>query len=151
MSQPGVKLTASSEKEPRVTTVSIETQPNSPLPDKASMKEVTRTFSYAAANAADASNGTRWVAAESDTNPTLTADLGKATQINEIQLCLNHPTEGHKWVLEKSTNGKKWTVCGSQNESAPRPPYITDNIVEARNFSWSIEEDSRGLVQEKPY
>ena len=66
---------ASSEKSPRTSVVNIETQPNQPLPEKGSVKSYTRTHTYQATHVADESNGTRWMAADTDSSPFITVDL----------------------------------------------------------------------------
>ena len=141
----GVKLTASSEKSPRSVEVSIETSPNNPLPDKGSVKEASRTFTYEAANAADGSNGTRWVASGDDESPFITADLGEVKKIEECKFFFNHPTEGHAWVLEKSTDGERWKVCARQDDIAVRSPHITPSIGKARYLRLKILKGSPGL------
>ena len=93
---------ASSEKAPRTSTVSIETQPNQPLPDKGSVKNYTRTHTYQAAHVADESNGTRWMAADTDSSPFITADLKEVRKVSECHFFFTRPTEGHTWKLEKS-------------------------------------------------
>lgn len=91
---------ASSEKAPRTAVVDIETQPNDPLPEKASVKKYTRTHTYQAAHVGDESNGTRWMAAVTDSSPYITVDLKEMRNVGECQFYFTKPTEGHTWRLE---------------------------------------------------
>ena len=125
---------ASSEKAPRTSTVSIETQPNQPLPDKGSVKNYTRTHTYQAAHVADESNGTRWLAADTDSSPFFT-----------------RPTEGHAWRLEKSADGKNWQTCAEQGKVQARSPHIAGAIGEARYLRLHIRRGDAGLWEWKIY
>lgn len=142
---------ASSEKQPRTSEVSIETQPNQPLSDKGSVKKYTRTHTYQAAHVADESNGTRWVAADTDSSPYITADLKEVRHIDECCFYFTHPTEGHTWRLEKSTDGKHWQVCAGQGKVVARSPHIAKGIGEARYLRLHILRGNAGLWEWKIY
>lgn len=142
---------ASSEKEARTSTVSIETQPNQPLADKGSVKQFARTHSYQAAYVADESNGTRWIAADSDSSPYLTADLKEVYDIGECQFYFTRPTEGHTWRLEKSTDGKHWQTCAEQAKLEARSPHAAINIGKARYLRLHIRRGDAGLWEWKVY
>lgn len=142
---------ASSEKQPRTSEVSIETQPNRPLSDKGSVKKYTRTHTYQAAHVADESNGTRWVAADTDSSPYITADLKEIRHIDECRFYFTHPTEGHTWRLEKSTDGKHWQVCAGQGKVVARSPHIAKGIGEARYLRLHILRGNAGLWEWKIY
>lgn len=142
---------ASSEKQPRTSEVSIETQPNQPLSDKGSVKKYTRTHTYQAAHVADESNGTRWVAADTDSSPYITADLKEIRHVDECCFYFTHPTEGHTWRLEKSTDGKHWQVCAGQGKVVARSPHIAKGIGEARYLRLHILRGNAGLWEWKIY
>lgn len=142
---------ASSEKQPRTSEVSIETQPNRPLSDKGSVKKYTRTHTYQAAHVADESNGTRWVAADTDSSPYITADLKEIRHVDECCFYFTHPTEGHTWRLEKSTDGKHWQVCAGQGKVVARSPHIAKGIGEARYLRLHILRGNAGLWEWKIY
>lgn len=142
---------ASSEKAPRTSTVSIETQPNQPLPDKGSVKNYTRTHTYQAAHVADESNGTRWMAADTDSSPFITADLKEVRKVSECHFFFTRPTEGHTWKLEKSVDGKNWQICAEQGKVQARSPHIADGIGEARYLRLHIRRGDAGLWEWKIY
>lgn len=142
---------ASSEKQPRTSEVSIETQPNQPLSDKGSVKKYTRTHTYQAAHVADESNGTRWVAADTDSSPYITADLKEIRHVDECSFYFTYPTEGHTWRLEKSTDGKHWQVCAGQGKVVARSPHIAKGIGEARYLRLHILRGNAGLWEWKIY
>lgn len=142
---------ASSEKEPRTSVVSIETQPNQPLPEKGSVKNYTRTHTYQAAHVADESNGTRWMAADTDSSPYLTADLKEIRDVDECHFCFTRPTEGHTWRLEKSIDGKHWQVCAEQSKLQARSPHVARGIGKARYLRLYIRRGDVGLWEWKIY
>ena len=142
---------ASSEKAPRTSTVSIETQPNQPLPDKGSVKNYTRTHTYQAAHVADESNGTRWLAADTDSSPFITVDLKEVRTVSECHFFFTRPTEGHAWRLEKSADGKNWQTCAEQGKVQARSPHIAGTIGEARYLRLHIRRGDAGLWEWKIY
>ena len=142
---------ASSEKAPRTSTVSIETQPNEPLPDKGSVKNYTRTHTYQAAHVADESNGTRWLAADTDSSPFITVDLKEVRTVSECHFFFTRPTEGHAWRLEKSADGKNWQTCAEQGKVQARSPHIAGAIGEARYLRLHIRRGDAGLWEWKIY
>lgn len=142
---------ASSEKAPRTSVVNIETRPNQPLPDKGSVKSYTRTHTYQAASVADESNGTRWMAADTDSSPYITADLKEIRNISECQFYFTRPTEGHTWRLEKSMDGKHWQTCAEQGKVQVRSPHIADGIGKARYLRLHIRRGDAGLWEWKIY
>ena len=142
---------ASSEKAPRTSTVSIETQPNQPLPDKGSVKNYTRTHTYQAAHVADESNGTRWLAADTDSSPFITVDLKEVRTVSECHFFFTRPTEGHAWRLEKSADGKNWQTCAEQGKVQARSPHIAGAIGEARYLRLHIRRGDAGFGEWKIY
>ena len=140
---------ASSEKEPRTSVVSIETQPNQPLPDKGSVKSFTRTHTYQASQVADESNGTCWKAADNDSSPYIIVDLKGKHSIDECQFYFTHPTEGHSWRLEKSLDGKHWQTCAEEGKVQARSPHIAKQIGETRYLRLHIRRGDAGLWEWK--
>lgn len=145
------KFRASSEKEARTTVVNIETQPNAPLPDHASVKRYSRTNTYRAGNVADESNGTRWRAAATDSSPYITVDLHGVRSIGECQFFFTQPTEGHAWRLEKSADGKHWQTCAEEKSLQVRSPHVATGIGEARYLRLHILQGDAGLWEWKIY
>lgn len=142
---------ASSEKAPRTAVVDIETQPNDPLPEKASVKKYTRTHTYQAAHVGDESNGTRWMAAVTDSSPYITVDLKEMRNVGECQFYFTKPTEGHTWRLEKSVDGKHWQVCAEEKKLQARSPHVAKGIGEARYLRLHILRGDAGMWEWKIY
>lgn len=142
---------ASSEKAPRTSSVSIETQPNHPLAEKGSVKNFTRTHTYQAAWVADDSNGSRWMADDADSSPFITVDLKSVRNVGECDFFFTRPTEGHSWRLEKSVDGKIWKTCAEQSSVAIRSPHVAKAIGNARFLRLHIRRGNPGLWEWKIY
>ncbi len=142
---------ASSEKAPRTSTVSLETQPNAPLPDKSSVKQYTRTHIYSAAQAGDNSNGTCWMAADADSSPFLTVDLKGAYEVAECDFFFTRPTEGHAWRLDKSLDGKHWQTCFEQKKAELCSPDVAQGVGKARYLRLHIRRGNPGMWEWKIY
>ena len=142
---------ASSEKSPRTSVVNIETQPNQPLPEKGSVKSYTRTHTYQATHVADESNGTRWMAADTDSSPFITVDLKEIRKVGECQFYFTRPTEGHTWRLEKSIDGKHWQTCAEQGKVQVCSPHTAREIGETRYLRLHIRRGDAGLWEWKIY
>ena len=86
-----------------------------------------RTEYFSPDFAFDGANGSRWMAANNDKEPTLTVDLGGLVNIRESELCFVRPTAGHAYRLEGSSDGKLWKPCGGHTDIQKRSPH-TDAI-----------------------
>ncbi len=147
----GSKASASSFKSERSKEVKIETQPNNPLPEEGSVKEVSRTFTYLPPHAIDGSNGTRWEAAPEDKEPTFTIDLGTRKKVKTCEIAFTIPTFGHAWIVEKSTDGIRWKVCARQDTVVARSPHIVRNIGSARYLRVKILKGNPGIWEMKVF
>lgn len=145
------KATASSHREDRISTKKVETDQNNPKPDEGSVVVASRTFTYLPQNAVDGSNGTRWLASETDKTPHLTLDFGEVKQLNQCEMAFTFPTFGHAWILEKSLDGSKWTLCDVQGEQIARSPHIAKQLGEARYLRIRIIKGNPGLWEIKVY
>ena len=117
------------------------------------MKNYTRTHTYQAAHVADESNGTRWMAADTDSSPFITVDLKGIRNVNECQFYFTRPTEGHTWRLEKIDGWKKknWRTCAEQAKVEVRSPHLAKEIGEARYLRLHIRRGDAGLWEWKIY
>lgn len=140
---------ASSVRAPRISKVEIETQPNQPLSDKASVVSVERAHDYQPANAADESNGTRWMAEAIDETPWIMVDLKEPMQVAECQFAFVHPTEGHAWHLEKSMDGENWQPCAGQTDIKACSPHIAKVGDKVRFLRLYIDKGAAGLWEWK--
>ncbi len=142
---------ASSSREARTRDVKIETSPNNPQPDGGSVQEASRTFTYLPQNAIDGSNGSRWEAAKEDSTPYFILDFQRKLTLQSCEMCFTLPTFGHAWVLEKSLDGKEWTVCATQDIPAIRSPHIVTGIGKARYLRLKITQGNPGLWEMKVF
>jgi beta-xylosidase len=111
-----------------------------------------RTETYQPQNALDQSNGTRWMAAPTDSLATFTIDLGTAqTQINRLEAYFVKPTAGHAYKLEYSTNGKTWKRCGGHTDVRIQSPHTDNFSVTARYFRITFLKGVPGLWEVKAY
>lgn len=141
------RVSASSCKAPRVSTVEVESNRNTP--DSTSMKRVSRTFDYRAENAIDGSNGTRWVATNNDKQPWIQLDFGKKTRIGRCEMAFITPTLGQAWILEASNDGIHWTKVDEQREKAIRSPHVSAINVKTRYLRLTITDGAPGLWEFK--
>ena len=104
-----------------------------------------RTEYFVADFAIDGANGSRWMANDTDSLPTLTIDLGKTKTIHESRIAFVRPTAGHAYHLEGSTDGQTWQPCGGHDDVQKRSPH-TDVI--NKNFRYlrvTITEGVKGV------
>ncbi|SEO30577.1 family 43 glycosylhydrolase [Niastella yeongjuensis] len=113
-----------------------------------------RTETYEPQNAIDQSNGTRWMAAATDSLAVFGIDLGYARKINKLEIYFVKPTAGHAYKLEYSTNGKTWKLCGGHSDVQIQSPHTDDFAVTARYFKITFIKGVPGLwelnVYQKP-
>jgi hypothetical protein len=139
------KFTASSVAEPRTSKVDIETRPNAPLADRASVMAVERTNNYVAANAGDGRNADCWMAAANDDAAWITADLGEVTKVSECKIAFVHPTEGHAWHMESSLDGVNWTICAEQTTLKACSPHVAVVGDKVRYLRLTIDSGAKGI------
>jgi hypothetical protein len=150
----GSKISASSFRDPRKTEAKVIPDPNKLTNyriDNKSGELLERTFTYNPVNAADGSNGTRWVAKDDDKAPWLMIDLGKAKKVTSCEMAFTFPSYGHAWVLEKSVNGKDWEVCGKEEKIKECSPHIVKLSGKARYLRVTILKGSGGIWEMKVY
>ena len=110
-----------------------------------------RVENYDPANALDACNGTRWLAAPGDSTATFTLDLGAVTKIKQTDLYFNRPTAGHAYRMEYSTDGSSWFRCGGHADLRVQSPHTDKPGVKARYLKVSILKGSPGIWEMKVY
>ena len=103
---------------------------------------------------ADGSNGSRWMADESDKSPWFTIDLGKRKYVEKSNIFFVRPTESHSYQLEVSEDGKNWKTICRYTDKLPQSPmtdyvgcncrYLRVHIMEgvAGIWEWAIEGKS---------
>ena len=95
------------------------------------MKKYTRTHTYQAAHVGNESNGTRWMAAVTDSSPYITVDLKEMRNVGECQFYFTKPTEEKKLQA--------------------RSPHVAKGIGEARYLRLHILRGDAGLWEWKIY
>lgn len=138
-------VSTSSFRKEKVVTTKIDADKEGGAGNFQGVKEISRTFTYQPVNAADGSNGTRWWATEQDTQPWIQFDLGKTQRLTSCEMYFVFPTYGHSWIMEKSTDGIHWTVCGTQEGKRVCSPHVVNNIGKARFIRIKITGGAAGL------
>ena len=110
-----------------------------------------RIETYLPTNALDGSNGSRWMAAEDDTNAWYQLDLGKVCDIKRTELYFVKPTAGHAYRLDYSVDGKGWKPYGVHEELEVESPHADVKSVRARYLKLTILEGTPGLWEFRVY
>ncbi len=110
-----------------------------------------RTFTYEAKNAADGSNGTRWLAKLDDSNPWITYDLKSGKKINRMDIFFVKPAYGHAFKVEKSNDGLNWTLVQQQDDQLVKSPQTVNGIGKTRYLKVTILKGTPGIWETKIY
>jgi hypothetical protein len=70
--------------------------------------ELRRVEEFSASNIFDGSNGTRWMAAPSDTSPNVVIDCRQVRDIRTLEIAFVNPTSGHKFAIDVATTPGNW-------------------------------------------
>jgi hypothetical protein len=132
------------------TATASSTRPELRIPPSAD-PTLNRIENFAPANALDGSNGSRWMAAETDTQPWYQLDLGKVRKVARTELDFVRPTTGHAYRLESSVDGKTWKVCGGHDDLKVQSPHVDRNIGDARYLKLTILQGEPGLWEFRAY
>lgn len=92
-----------------------------------------RTEYFVPAFAIDGANGSRWMALDEDKETWIVADLGKERSIHQSEVYFVRPTAGHAYVLEGSSDGKHWEVCGGHDDLRIQSPH-TDVVKQSYRY-----------------
>lgn len=126
------------------------TQPDRRIPPSAD-PTLNRIETFSPANAADDSNGSRWMAADTASPAWYQLDLGKERAIERTELYFVKPTLGHAYRLESSIDGKTWKPCGGHEDVQVRSPHTDRNIGQARYLRVTILQGTPGLWEFRVY
>lgn len=110
-----------------------------------------RIETFSPANALDGSNGSRWMARETDAQAWYQLDLGKVCKIGRTELYFVKPTVGHAYRLESSVDGKTWMPCGGNDDIQIRSPHVGLNIGSARYLKLTVLQGTPGLWEFRVY
>lgn len=113
----------------------LETMKKTPVKGDIRIQEASSRLSlqYPAEAAIDGLNGTLWVAAEEDSSPVLTFDLGKQQEVQTIYLWFEYALGVYQYLLEYSEDGQHWREYADAYDSTQRgAPRFHSKFVEAR-------------------
>jgi hypothetical protein len=104
-----------------------------------------RTESFAPEYAIDHSNGTRWMADETDAAPWFEIDLGVVHRITRTEAYFVTPTAGHLYRIESSKDGVHWKIYQPAAPLAIESPHVCTKKVSARFLRLYILKGAPGL------
>lgn len=110
-----------------------------------------RTEMFAPSFAIDGQNGSRWMAADDDTCPSLTIDLGTPQYIGSSELAFVRPTAGHAYVLEASLDGLRWQTIGGHPDVRKQSPHVDKIQATYRYLRVTIILGIKGVYEWKLY
>jgi len=93
----------------------------------------------------DGSNGSRWMAKESDTTSWITADLGKVKSVSSSEVYFVRPAAGHAYLLETSTDGKSWKKSGGHSDTKVQSPHVDQLALKCRYLRIKILNGEAGI------
>lgn len=104
-----------------------------------------RTEYFVLSFAVDGANGSRWMADEGDKDRWIVADLGTVRKVRSSEIYFVRPTAGHAYLLEMSTDGKKWQRCGGHEDVKMQSPHTDVLNKKCRYLRMKIEEGVAGV------
>jgi beta-xylosidase len=110
-----------------------------------------RTEFYAPGYAADASNGSRWMATVDDKTPWLQLDLGEPTDIVGTESYFVQPTHGHAYKIESSLDGKIWQPYAEHTDARIQSPHQDKKTVRTRYLRLTILQGTPGIWEFRIY
>ncbi len=126
------------------------TQPERRIPPTAD-QTLNRIETFSPANALDGSNGSRWMAQESDTPAWYQLDLGKVRRIARTELYFVTPTLGHAYRLEASIDGKTWRPAGGHDDVRIQSPHTDADLGRARYLRVTLLKGTPGIWEFRVY
>jgi len=113
--------------------------------------QLDRVENYAPNNALDGSNGTRWLAADGNTEAWYRLDLGEIRNIQRTELYFVKPTGGQAYRLEFSLDGKSWHPYGGHENVIVQSPHTDVKSARARYLKLTILQGVPGLWEFKVF
>lgn len=151
-----VKVTASSVKRDTIIKTTIDTVIDKliAMPPKfveSELANVQRIMNFKPENAVDGSNGTFWMADNTDKQPSYQIDLGIIKQVKALELFFLKSTLGHSFKVEKSEDGQKWETVNIPVSKEICSPEVIHKIGKTRFLKLSILSGAPGLWELKVY
>ena len=107
--------------------------------------ELRRVEVFAASNILDGSNGTRWMAAPSDTSPSVVIDCQQSRAIGKLEIAFVNPTGGHKFAIDIATTPGKWREVYRVETPAIWSPHSVSINANARFIRCRITSGTPGI------
>lgn len=107
--------------------------------------QLNRTEFFVPEFAFDSSNSSRWMPNENDEYCWITADLGKKQKLKKSEVYFVRPTAGHAYLLEYSTDGMSWKVCGGHDDLKIQSPHVDVLNIKARYLRIKISKGIKGI------
>ena len=104
-----------------------------------------RTEQFVPLFAVDGEYGSRWMAADDDTIPSLTIDLGRRRRVTSSEIAFVRPTQGHTYRLEASTNGRDWQLVAQHDAPRSCSPHTDTLSIRPRYLRVTITSGIPGI------
>ena len=107
--------------------------------------ELRRVEVFAPSNILDGSNGSRWMAAPSDTSPSVVIDCQQSRAIRTLEIAFVNPTGGHKFAIDIATTPGKWREVYRVETPAIASPHSIAVNANARFIRCRITSGTPGI------
>jgi hypothetical protein len=107
--------------------------------------ELRRVEEFSASNILDGSNGTRWIAAPSDTSPNVVIDIRQVRSITTLEIAFVNPTGGHSFAIDVATTPGKWHQATVVKTSVIASPHLIPVNANARFIRCRITSGTPGI------
>lgn len=107
--------------------------------------ELRRVEELLASNMLDGSNGTRWMAAPSDTSPNVVIDIRQVRSITTLEIAFVNPTGGHSFAIDVATTPGKWHQAAAVKTPVIASPHRIAVNANARFIRCRITSGTPGI------
>ena len=107
--------------------------------------ELRRVEEFSASNILDGSNGTRWMAAPSDTSPYVVIDIRQVRSITTLEIAFVNPTGGHSFAIDIATTSGKWHQAAAVKTPVIASPHRIAVNANARFIRCRITSGTAGI------
>lgn len=127
------------------------TRPDYAVPDDRNAPVMNRVENYAAGNAIDGSNGSRWLAATDAPGAWWQLDLGTSRTVKRTEAYFVKPAAGQAYRLEYSLDGRTWQPYGGHESVMIQSPHTDTKTVRTRYLRLTILQGTPGLWDFRVY
>ena len=142
-----IKLTGQHEPLPKKTSFGVTASTTAALLEipPVNRPELRRVEEFSASNILDGSNGTRWMAAPSDTSPNVVIDCQQSRAIGTLEIAFVNPTGGHKFAIDIATTPGKWHQAAAVKTPVIASPHLIPVNANARFIRCHITSGTPGI------